>query len=46
MFAIEVLTHKGWVRMATRYRDKACAKSWVSFVKKFWHASRGRVVAV
>lgn len=45
-FAIEVLTDDGWKRMMIRYSTKEVAKGWVPFVKKFWNASRSRVVDV
>lgn len=45
-FAIEVLIDDGWKRMMIRYSTREVAKGWVSFVKKYWNASRSRVVDV
>lgn len=45
-FAIEVETHRGWVRMQSRYKTKECARSWLSFVKKAWHSRRARVITL
>lgn len=47
IFAVEVLHPlNGWTRLEGRYRTKACARSWYSFIKKAWHGCRVRTVEI
>ncbi len=46
IFAIEVDTGNGWVRMRSRFASRESAHSWLSFVKSAWYARHARVVKV
>ncbi len=44
---IEVrLTDTKWRRVGTPYRERATARSWLSFVKSAWHVRHARTVLV
>ena len=46
-FYIEIEVGDGaWKRVGRPHKTRECAKSWVTFVKKYWHAYRARVVEV
>lgn len=45
VFAVEVKHPlKGWIRLQSRYRTKALAREWYSFIKAVWHGLPLRTV--
>lgn len=46
VWAIEVFDGVHWRRMQARYSSRACARSWLSFVKLAWFARHARTVCV
>lgn len=45
-WVIEVETPWGWKKVGHLYRERAAARSWISFVKAAWHAKHARTVRV
>ena len=43
LYVLEVETHRGRRLVGPWYLDKAAAKSWVPFVRKFYYGAKTRV---